>query len=63
VVNGNHRLAGFTNTVVTSRTGIRGPIGSAPWPVQNMILTSDGTSTGAARASSLFAWGQVSRCS
>jgi hypothetical protein len=58
MVNGNHRLAGFTNTVVTSRTGIRGSIGSAPWPVQNMILTSDGTSTGAVRASSPFAWGR-----
>lgn len=54
-VNGNHRLVTFTNTVVTSRTGIRGSAGSAPWPVQRVTLTASGNEV---RASVPFAWGQ-----
>jgi hypothetical protein len=57
-VSGHFRLAGFTSTVVTNRTGIRGSAGSAPWPVQNMILTSTGTAAGQVRASTPFTWGR-----
>lgn len=53
----NFRLNGFSNTVVTNRTGLRGSAGSAPWPVQNMVMTSDGTSGGTLEASTPFAWG------
>jgi hypothetical protein len=54
---GNLRLGTFTSTAVTSRTGIRGSIGSAPWPVQNLVMTSDGTSGGTLDASTPLAWG------
>lgn len=58
-VNGNHRLVMFTNTVVTSRTGIRSSIGtgSGHWPTQKLAMTSDGTPTGTLLASVPFAWG------
>lgn len=57
-VSGNFRLATLTNTVVTSRTGIRGSAAAGGgWPVQNMVLTSNGLASGAVRASTPFAWG------
>lgn len=54
-VNGNHRLVTFTSTVVTSRTGIRGSAGSAPWVTQPVTLTAGGNDV---RASVPFTWGQ-----
>lgn len=58
-VSGNHRLVMFTNTVVTSRTGIRSSIGtgSGHWPTEKVAMTSDGTPTGTLLASVPFAWG------
>lgn len=56
---GNHRLVMFTNTVVTSRTGIRSSIGtgSGHWPTEKIAMSSDGTPTGTLLASVPFAWG------
>lgn len=57
LVHGATRLAGFSDTVATNRTGIRGSAGSASWPVQRLTLTADGTSAGQVRASTPYAWG------
>lgn len=43
-VNGEHSLTTFTNTVITNRTGIRGSIGSSPWPVSKIVVP--GTTVG-----------------
>ena len=58
MVSGNFRLGTFPDTVVTSRTGIRGSAGSAPWPTQLIDCTSNGHSSGQVRASVPFTWGK-----
>lgn len=57
VVSGNHRLVTLTDTVVTNRTGVRGSIASAPWPVQKLAVTSTGGAT-PLLASVPFFWGK-----
>ena len=56
-VSGNLRLNGFTNIVETNRTGIRGSI-SSRWPQRNVVLSTNGASSGAVRVSTPFAWGK-----
>lgn len=53
---GNQRLVQFNNTVVTSRTGVRGSVGSAPWPVQRLAMLDTSSNL---LASTPAAWGKI----
>ena len=51
---GIHPLATFSNTVITNRTGIRGSVGSAPWPTQKLVIVNG---SNVVRATPSITWG------